>query len=195
MAALSEARRLVAMVLANNGTFALWQQAVAAGDAALAAQYETELSDDKVFHAYRQLGAALAEVQPMVTKVIDAGVGLADRISLLRVVEAVRQRAGVEPCAECADGTGDAAACCGDGADAPQLVAELDAAAMTAEISLGARLNRVLEMTAMAHTEAVVPVWPAQRDEAQVAIVHMDAPPAPLAAGEAKRPRLVWLFR
>ena len=96
IAALSEARRLVAMVLANNGTFELWQRAVASGDAALAAQYETELSDDTAFQAYRQLGAALAEVQPMVTDPVAgegrAPVGLGNRISLLPVVETGRRR-------------------------------------------------------------------------------------------------------
>lgn len=194
MAALSEARRLAGMVLANNGTFGLWQRALAAGDAALAAQFETELGADKVFQAYQQLGAALAEIEPRATGPgeVDAGapVGLGGKISLLRVVgpsEAV-------PCAGCGDGTNDPRACCEDPAG-EGLVVELDQSAMIAEASLAARLNRVLEMTAMADTEAVVPAWAAQHDEARVAIVFKDVPPVAVAAGEAKRPGLVSLFR
>jgi hypothetical protein len=175
MAALSEARRLTGMVLANNGTFGLWQSARTAGDELIASQYETELSGDKVFQAYRQLGAALAEIEPRVTA-SDAGEGcvvvrLAERVSLLPV------------------------ACCGDSTGDREAVAAFDAAAMTAEASLGARLNKVLEMTAMADTQAVAPVWAVPRDEARVSIVYKDGPGVPVTAGDAQRPGLVTLFR
>ena len=180
MAALSEARRLTGMVLANNGTFALWQSARAAGDEMIARQYETELSGDKAFQAYRQLGAALAEIEPKATVLADGEAGervrLAERISLLPV----------------ADADADAVVYCGDGAG--EGVAEFDATAMAAEASLGARLNKVLEMTAMADTQAVVPVWAVPRDEARVSIVYKDEL-GTAAAGATQRPGLVCLFR
>lgn len=199
MAALSEARRLTGMVLANNGTFGLWQRAVGAGDGRLAAQYETELSGDKAYQAYHQLGLALAEVQPRATAPghVESGaaVRLVSQISVLSAVLSKRRQADAQPCGDCAGGMKDDAVCCGDGAAQMEPVAELDRVAMDAEVSLGARLNRVLEMTAMAQTEAAAPVWAPQRDEARVAIVYKEPPPAPLAAGEAQRPRLVCLFR
>lgn len=195
MAALSEARRLTGMVLANNGTFGLWQRAQAAGNAALAGQYETELWGDTVFQAYQQLGLALAEAQPTgVERVPGEGgahVRLAERIALLPV----GRRVEPVPCAACADGVTAAVVCCGDRGGAAETVQALDVRAMGAEVSLGARLNRVLELTAMTETEVAVPVWAAQHDEARVSIVYKDVPPAVVAAGEAKRPRLVSLFR
>lgn len=192
VAALSEARRLTAMILINNGTFGLWRRSVADGDLALAGQYETELSGDKIFQAYRLLGAALAEVQPrsVAQVAVNGPVRLAERISLLSVAAAVE----AEPCVACANGTKDAAACCGERMDA-EPVAVIEAAALSAETSLGARLNRVLELTAMADREAVAPVWTAQHDEARVSIVYKDVPAAAAKAGEAKRPGLVSLFR
>jgi hypothetical protein len=199
MAALSEARRLTGMVLANNGTFGLWQSALTAGDELIASQYETELSGDKVFQAYRQLGAALAEIEPRVTA-SDAGEGcvvvrLAERVSLLPVAGMGRFRSGVEPCAACANGSPNAVVCCGDSTGDREAVAEFDAAAMTAEASLGARLNKVLEMTAMADTQVVAPVWAVPRDEARVSIVYKDGPGVPVTACDAQRPGLVTLFR
>jgi hypothetical protein len=66
IAALLEARRLVAMVLANNPAFGAHELAVANGLDDEARRLAGLLSADSVYLAYEQLGSALVQAQSMV---------------------------------------------------------------------------------------------------------------------------------
>lgn len=63
LAALSEARRLLGLVLANNPAFASWREACATG-ATERGELETQLSDDRNFIAFRYICEAIALLEP-----------------------------------------------------------------------------------------------------------------------------------
>lgn len=63
LAALSEARRLLGLVLANNPAFASWREACATG-ATERGDLETRLSDDRNFVAFRHICEAIALLEP-----------------------------------------------------------------------------------------------------------------------------------
>lgn len=64
LAALGEARRLVAMVLANNKAFTDLQLIKAGCDIEAEARAEAAIETDPVYLAYRQLGQAIADATP-----------------------------------------------------------------------------------------------------------------------------------
>lgn len=180
MAALSEARRLTAMVLANNGAFTARQRAIANSDAAQIEALEAALTADHIYQAYRHLEAALAEIQPPghpSGPPQPANLALGDRISLI-------------------------------GASAPVSLTQAaqipDAAPPPGgAVSLAERLSRVLELTAMAEVPAAQPqaasvLYASQRDEARVSIVHCTGRMAnamPPGGMTGSHPEFVRLFR
>lgn len=83
-AALKEARRLIALVLANNGAYRALQSCHPDRDRARMAQLAGELAADQIYRAFTALGEALAAMEPPPVADADAaGRPLAERISLI----------------------------------------------------------------------------------------------------------------
>jgi len=184
IAALREARRLTGMVLANNGSFVALQAAQAAGDEAKIAEIEASLATDMVYLAFRLLEGAIAEITPPADPV-PASTCLLDRISVIaaQVPEPPSgpDRAMIVQAAPLA------------------LVAPADTL-NDAPISLGDRLQHVLELTAIAGEPTTPPgtVYRAQHDEARVSIVYRQLQPAcviPARPPSQDHPELIHLFR
>lgn len=84
LAALREARRLTAMILANNPAFAALDGGVQRSGGAAAGDrtaLESALENDSVYHAYGHLSAALALLEP--AHASPTGMTLADAVTLL----------------------------------------------------------------------------------------------------------------
>jgi len=184
IAALREARRLTGMVLANNGSFVALQAAQAAGDTAQIAAIEATLATDMVYLAYRLLEGAIAEITPP-AQPVPAGTGLRDQISVI---------AGhvPEPPSEPVQAMVAHAV--------PVALVAPESNPLEAPISLGDRLNHVLELTAIADEPTMPPstVYRAQSDEARVSIVYRQTPPTcGILARPASQdhPELIHLFR
>lgn len=179
IAALSEARRLVAMILTNNPAFKALLQAKAGQQIDVVAHLERVLATDKVYLAYCQLGEALADVQP-VTEDSPCQQNpppgtLADQVALLPLVMPVVVEA--RPAPPCARSGRTASIEAGLGGSRPS--------PPSGAAALGDRVREVLAATAMADgppakitaalSPGTLPPRGVPRDEASVAIIRRDS--------------------
>lgn len=175
IAALREAHRLTGLVLANNPAFAALQVARPAQDAVEVSRLEAVLQADHVYLAYRDLEAAIAEIQP--PHAPDAG---SDSRSLPQQVSLIAP--DTQP----------------ENREAEVRPAETEAPAKSAaagdEPTLAERLQKALDATAVAESpKLLLSQAAALRDEAKVSIVFRDAAASlpRSASGPSTLPRLL----